>query len=179
MISLPSPQTLQLVYIDAFFLCLTIGLLLWFRSWLTSHKGQIDRRLAALEEHELTLERLAAKLTAACRQLEASRPTAAMANAPGIPMPAARPVAARSGAEVTAPGAAWLEKLSELRRAADGGSSESAPVAGRQGARQEYVRARQLLEKGMSATDVARKVGLGLAEVEVLKRISEYGDYST
>jgi hypothetical protein len=31
----------------------------------------------------------------------------------------------------------------------------------------------------MSATDVARKVGLGLAEVEVLKRISEYGDYST
>lgn len=102
MISLPSPQTLQLVYIDALFLCLAIGLLLWFRSWLTSHKGQIDRRLAALE---------------------ASRPTAAIANAPGIPMPAARPVAARSGAEVTAPGAAWLEKLSELRRAADGGSS--------------------------------------------------------
>ena len=179
MISLPSAQTLQLVYIDALFLCLAIGLLLWFRSWLTSHKGQIDRRLAALEEHELTLERLAAKLTAACRQLEASRPTGAMANAPGISMPAARPVADRSGAEVTAPGDAWLEKLSELRRAADGGSSESAPAAGRQGAREEYGRARQLLEQGMSATEVARKVGLGLAEVEVLKRISEYGDYST
>lgn len=47
------------------------------------------------------------------------------------------------------------------------------------GKREEYGWARKLLEQGVSAPEVARKVGLGLAEVEVLKRINDYGDYSS
>ena len=47
------------------------------------------------------------------------------------------------------------------------------------GKREEYRWARKLLEQGIEASEVARKVGLGLAEVEVLKRINDYGDYSS
>lgn len=201
MISLPSSQTLQLVFVDTLFLCLAASLLLWFRSWLRSQKAQIDRRLKALEEHELALERLATKLAAACRQIESgsdrsNRLSPTMDNQRRERQRSGA-VAGESAATMTAPGAAWVERLSELRRAADdtaAGDVQSEPArtpegAGRRrapaatgsmnrGKREEYGWARQLLEQGMSATEVARTVGLGLAEVEVLKRINEYGDHS-
>ena len=199
MMSLPSAQTLQLVFVDMLFLCLAASLLLWFRSWLKSQNAQIDRRLETLEEHELTLERLATKLAAACRQIEARSDRSSQHHEATMDQqmgerPRRVVAAAESAATVTAPGAAWVERLSELRRAADetttgevpsesvpqGTGRRRTPVAGsmNRGKREEYGWARQLLEQGMSSTEVARKVGLGLAEVEVLKRINEYGDYS-
>jgi Trp operon repressor len=39
--------------------------------------------------------------------------------------------------------------------------------------RDAYRLARELLEQGMSTTDVARQVGLGIAEVNVLKRMRD------
>ena len=199
MMSLPSAQTLQLVFVDMLFLCLAASLLLWFRSWLKSQKAQIDRRLETLDEHGLTLERLATKLAAACRQIEARSDRSNRHPEPTMDhqmreRPRSVAAASESAARVTAPGAAWVERLSELRRAADetttgevpsesapqGTGRRTTPAAGsmNRGKREEYDWARQLLEQGTSATEVARKVGLGLAEVEVLKRINEYGDYS-
>lgn len=41
--------------------------------------------------------------------------------------------------------------------------------------REAYRRARELLDQGMSAAEIARRVGLGVAEVNVLKRMREAG----
>jgi DNA-binding CsgD family transcriptional regulator len=41
--------------------------------------------------------------------------------------------------------------------------------------REAYRRARDLLEQGVPPNDIARQVGLGVAEVNVLKRMRDAG----
>ena len=204
MINMPSAQTAQLIFVDALFLSLATCLLLWFRSWLKRQTARIDLRLAGLEEHERALERNTEKLLSACRQIEirlAEAPPCPPAPAEGGQDMSAVPEPKQSGTGWSA--VAWGERLSELRRAADRQTATSAqsgtatkptsdtgsprlrPAASgmletpNRGKREEYRWARKLLEQGIEASEVARKVGLGLAEVEVLKRINDYGDYSS
>ena len=207
---LPSPQTVQLIFIDVLFICLAAGIFFWFRSWLKGERRQIDRRLDALESHRESLERLGTRLLSASRSLEGilserRSPDERLGDAVSPPQ--------RGRVTTSAPAADWAQRLSELRRAAEatagdaasrGGTAspsrarDSGPRSRASGAevdrhsrnraadsrgsetvargKEQYGWARQLLEQGMSASEVARRVGLGLAEVEVLKRMNDYSD---
>ena len=200
---LSSTQTVQLVFVDALFICLAAGIFFWFRSWLKGEKLQIDRRLEALESHRESLERLGTRLLSASRSLEGilterrspyERLGDARAPSRGSqPQELEGSFSKRGRATTPTPAADWTERLSELRRAAEAAAGDTASRSGTAspsrardsgyrgsegvvGGKEQYGWARQLLGQGMSASEVARKVGLGLAEVEVLKRMNDYSD---
>ena len=160
--SLPDP-TLRLILLDLLFLGLAGTMAFWFRAWLKEQKRELDGRMASLESQQQSLARLSERLGSLCRTLErppaaaeaapAPRATAASRKAAGTgPWPAGESRAAR-----TASGAGW-------RREGTGDS-----------ARDAYRQARELLDKGLSPAEISRRVGLGMAEVNVLKRMREAG----
>jgi len=190
-----TPDSLQVIFVDALFLCLAAGLALWFRSWLQEQQRAMDTRLQALEEQQQVLGRICERLTVACRSLE--RPSAAV----DAVRPAARPerpAVQASPVEDPLPSAASDRKL--LAPKASDGPQAPRPSAPHPAAadprrrvdtpaaqvdrqweeltdrsREAYRRARDLLEKGVPANDIARQVGLGVAEVNVLKRMRDAG----
>jgi hypothetical protein len=177
-------STWQVLFIDALFLCLAAGLALWFRSWLGEREAAFDRRLDALEEQQQALARVCERLTSACRGLERPAPSLEALRAPrperpAAPAPGPTPVASPPPAAAEAVPAA-------LPREREGGGERRrietpASLADRQWeertdrSREAYRRARALLEQGIPPNDIARQVGLGVAEVNVLKRMRDAG----
>ena len=51
-------STLQVIFVDALFLCLAGGLAIWFRSWLQEQQRAMDQRLKALEGQQQALARI-------------------------------------------------------------------------------------------------------------------------
>ncbi len=183
-------STLQVIFVDALFLCLAAGLALWFRAWLQEQQRRMDRRLEALEEQHQGLERLGERLSSACRHLErptpaveAIRPGTRVERPPAVPrkatveLPTPAPPVPGSDRQVPAPEIADPRSAPELRRRVD----TPAARADRQWeeltdrSREAYRRARDLLEQGVPANDIAREVGLGVAEVNVLKKMRDAG----
>ena len=155
-------QTMQLVFIDLLFLFLVGGMGWWIRAWLRLENQRMDERIEDLKKHQEDLEKLAERLSVACRTIERAAPSLgdSPASVPpprrsSAPRTIRRPDAPPSPPRVTEPSQdkEW-EKMAERSRDA-------------------YRLARELLEQGMSTTDVARQVGLGIAEVNVLKRMRD------
>lgn len=192
MISIDS--TWQVVFIDALFLCLATGLALWFRSWLTEQQRGMDARLDALEEQQRALARICERLTSACRGLERPSPavdaiprsttrperaTPPQAEAPApadtAPQVAVQPAAVEKAAR--RPEAEPIKAVAAAKRRID----TPAARADRQWeeqtdrSREAYRKARALLEQGVPPNDIARQVGLGVAEINVLKRMRDAG----
>ena len=188
-------STLQVIFVDALFLCLAGGLAIWFRSWLQEQQRAMDRRLEALEGQQLALARICERLTSACRALERPSPSVEAIARPG---PRAEPAAPRparvetpavpavTDRQVQAPRSATVPDSTASRSAARGAEARRrvdtpAARADRQWeeltdrSREAYRRARDLLEQGVPPNDIARQVGLGVAEVNVLKRMRDAG----
>ena len=188
-------STLQVIFVDALFLCLAGGLAIWFRSWLQEQQRAMDRRLEALEGQQQALARICERLTSACRALERPSPSVEAIVRPG---PRAEPAAPRparvetpavpavTDRQVQAPRSATVPDSTASRSAARGAEARRrvdtpAARADRQWeeltdrSREAYRRARDLLEQGVPPNDIARQVGLGVAEVNVLKRMRDAG----
>ncbi|MEE2833228.1 MAG: hypothetical protein VYD18_12795 [Candidatus Latescibacterota bacterium] len=188
-------STLQVIFVDALFLCLAGGLAIWFRSWLQEQQRAMDRRLEALEGQQQALARICERLTSACRALERPSPSVEAIARPG---PRAEPAAPRparvetpavpavTDRQVQAPRSATVPDSTASRSAARGAGARRrvdtpAARADRQWeeltdrSREAYRRARDLLEQGVPPNDIARQVGLGVAEVNVLKRMRDAG----
>ncbi|HJP34168.1 MAG TPA: hypothetical protein QGF95_26775 [Candidatus Latescibacteria bacterium] len=196
-------SSLQLIFVDVLFLCLAGGLALWFRSWLQEQQRAMDRRLEALEEQQQVLTRVTERLTSACRGLE--RPSAAVdaiarsgtrtdrVAAPAPPVEAPMAVADRQVQTPRVTAVGGPKHVAIDTPDATGPRAASGAPAGRQRvdtpaakadrqweeltdrSREAYRRARDLLEQGVPPNDIARQVGLGVAEVNVLKRMRDAG----
>ena len=182
MIDFSSPQT-QLVVVDILFLLVALGMLLWFRAWLAMQTRKLDRRFSSLDASLKQMSQIQERLQAVCRTL-----TAADGRRPDARLPASTEQALESGAaEAGSPSPAaqrhpvWsAEEAVDERRASSRAAPPRLQKAGDGRAPQDdgrqhetYERARQLLGRGVSTDEVARTVGLGVAEVEVLKRMGE------
>lgn len=188
-------STLQVIFVDALFLCLAGGLAIWFRSWLQEQQRAMDHRLKALEGQQQVLARICERLTSVCRALERPSPSVEAIVRPG---PRAEPAAPRptpvetpavpavTDRQVQAPRSATVPDSTASRSAARGAEARRrvdtpAARADRQWeeltdrSREAYRRARDLLEQGVPPNDIARQVGLGVAEVNVLKRMRDAG----
>jgi len=138
-----SADTWQLVFVDALFLCVAGGLGLWFRSWLRREKEDLDRRLDALEAQQARLERISGRLQSVCRVLEMQ--------------------CRQEEAEPT--GGAPRRYQSK-----DAVSTRASREQGRKnaGEKDRYEQAWELLTRGMSPGEIARRLDLGIAEVELM-----------
>jgi hypothetical protein len=184
-------STLQVIFVDILFLCLAGGLAFWFRAWLQEQQRAMDQRLEGLEEQQQALVRICERLTSVCKGLE--RPSSAVEaigrSTPRQERPLAptrqttreisTPVAAATAGQSAPPDATEVTAADEAsaRRRVD----TPAARADRQWeeltdrSREAYRRARDLLEQGVPPNDIARQVGLGVAEVNVLKRMRDAG----
>ena len=146
----------QLLLVDLLFLALVGSIGLWFRSWLRSERVHLDERLETLDRHQADLERLANRLQSACQRLEV------MAAVPTEWPPAL----AKGRRELTGDGTAGNA----------GAAASQAPNTPRRGGRRDdreelYDRAREMRARGHEPGMVARQLGLGVAEVELMERI--------
>ena len=166
-------SSLQLIFVDLLFLLVAGGMGFYFRFWLQRETRRQDSRLVALEKQHEGLEKLTERLTTTCRLLErhmpASKPSQArptLGDAPSSVPPPRRP---RRTDNTPAPSRVGEPSPSRAGEASP--EREWEQMAER--SREAYRLARELLEQGMSTTDVARQVGLGVAEVNVLKRMRD------
>ena len=156
----------QLFLVDLLYLCAALGMGLWFRAWLRQQQRAMDERLARLEAQQAQLARLGERLQGVCRGLEgvftrAARETEAPRGGAAEVERGRRPTAGRGRSESYRSAAVVSE-----------GATRGNP-AGQAGTRREdpYGRARELLRQGVAPAEVARRVGLGIAEVNVLRRM--------
>ncbi len=122
----------QLVLVDMLFLCLAVGMGLWFRAWLQREKVEMDQRLQLLQAQQAHLDRISGRLQAVCRSLELMGRDAEGAKTH---------VARETSVELT---------------------PENEDV---------YGRAWDLLAQGKQPAEVARALGMGVAEVELMGRM--------
>lgn len=188
----PSDTTTQVIFVDVLFLCVAGGLAFWFRAWLGEQQKGMDRRLQALEEQQQVLGRICERLTAACRGLE--RPSPAVdALARSTPKAERTPAVRRQPVTDIPMGSTTDTVPAAMPAAVEARDARPAPAAARQRidtpaahsdrkweeqtdrSREAYRRARDLLEQGVPVNDIARQVGLGVAEVNVLKRMRDAG----
>ena len=157
-----SPQ-LQIIVVDILFMVLVVGIVMWFRSWLGVQTRKLDRRFEALDASLKQLNQVQERLQGVCRTLTVVDPRSRGSRS-FLALVDDEPAVVDEGS--TAPPAV-------ATRAS--GRSAGAPRESSTGAQQHqtYERARQLLGKGLSTQEVARMVDLGVAEVEVLKRMGQ------
>ena len=191
-----STDSLQLLLVDGLFICLAGAMGLWFRVWIKAQQRAMDSRMAALESQQESLERLGARLQAACRSLEglyayakhASTADTAVGDPPRLSPPLPRRsetererssgAAAREATLGTGGRHRFQGEATGGSRAAAGDSrrvdENPATRAGSEGIRGTgFARARDLLAQGLPAKEVARRLGMGKAEVEALKRMMD------
>ena len=142
------------------YLCVAAGMGLWFRAWLRRQQRAMDERLARMETQQDQLARLGERLQGVCRSLE------------GVFTRVARET---DGAEIapSRPTSASRARADHFRAAVAPERGTGSAPAGQVGTRGDdaYGRARDLLRQGMPPAEVARRVGLGIAEVNVLRRM--------
>ena len=165
-------SALRQILLDLLFLVLAGTLAFWFRSWLREQKRELDRRLAHLEGQQRSLHKLGDRLSDLCRTLE--QPSPATPRVPG------------STASTKAAGTVPAPRLAETgpRLVGASGEGRTARASGAAQRRQEgfpdpgreaYRRAREMLDQGLSAAEISRRVGLRMSEVNALKRMREAG----
>ena len=129
----------QVVLIDALFLCMAVGMGLWFRAWLAREQHRLDRRLDALEAQHARLERVSGRLQTVSRVLE---------------------LMGREGGE-------------GLREKPVPTVPEARPVpSSKQEA--DFEQAWKMLSAGAEPVAVAQRLGIGVAEVELMNRMMRF-----
>jgi hypothetical protein len=174
-----SDPTLRLVFVDLLFLGLAAGMAFWFRAWLREQKAEMDQRLETLESQQQTLARLCERLGSACRTLERQAPAAigdalTRSRAPTAPVPTpevSRETPRAAERTTVPPGPASADR--RLVTPASRADRQWEEMSDR--SRDAYRQARELLDQGLSSAEIARRVGLGVAEVNVLKRMRDAG----
>ena len=185
----PSSELLQLAFIDGLFLCLVVGVFLWFRAWMRQQQQSIDDRLKALNEQQQILSRLGERLQIVCRSLEhGGAASVREQGASSGSTPPKRSASALAGDSDIAPRVASAAALSgrAQSRTDSGGprsgrrlSAPPSPTSWRprdpdaDSPEDNYVEARDLLGRGMAPTEVARRLGMGIAEVNALQRLEQ------
>ena len=161
MIDLSSPHVLR-VLVDSLFVVIALTILLWFRSWLRIQTRRMDRRFDTLDAYLKQLTQIQERLQGACRTLSAA--DHARSGGGGRSFLPSVEDSGSPTASIVAPGEGAVPS-------ADGpsGGGRDSSASARQ--HEVYDRARQLLGKGIPTEEVARLVDLGVAEVEVLKRM--------
>jgi hypothetical protein len=134
----------QIALADGLVLCLAVGLGLWFRAWLRHEKEEMDRRLSALDAQQAHLDRISGRLQAVCRSLE---------------------LMGRAGS--------WRVDSTTEGEAVRGKGDRNEGANSELEAREEdaYGRAWQMLADGAAPAEVARRLGMGIAEVELMHRM--------
>jgi len=146
-----------LLLVDLLYLGVAVGLGLWFRVWLRRQQRAMDQRLARMDEQQARLDRLGERLQGVCRGLESVFSRATRDGEAGEPE-RGRTAASRRPAVYRAGGAP--DGVARAAAAASAGRRDD-----------PYGRARELLRQGIAPAEVARRVGLGIAEVNVLHRM--------
>ncbi len=169
-----SSQHVQLVIVDILFLAVALAILMWFRSWLRVQTHRMDRRFDTLDANLKQLTQIQERLQGACRTLTAADPRSRGSRSFLSPLMDDAASSGITGSAMSDEGS----RTSDGSATSRGGGGGIAAKPGRDpasGARQHeiYEHARQLLSKGISTDEVARMVDLGVAEVEVLKRMGE------
>ena len=181
MIDLSSPHV-QLVLVDSLFVVIALTILLWFRSWLRIQTRRMDRRFDTLDAYLKQLTQIQERLQGACRTLSAADharsggggrsflPSVEDSGSPtaSIVAPGEGAVPSADGPSSPPPPHAAVANRGGARSGGDGGGRDSSASARQH---EVYERARQLVGKGIPTEEVARLVDLGVAEVEVLKRM--------
>lgn len=181
---LPGSNVLQLAFIDGLFLCLVVGFCLWFRAWLTKQQQSIDQRLEALDRQQQLLTRLGERLQGVCRSLEGADAASARSQG-GVPRRSASTGGHDSRGQARPTGATTRPDSRQPRTDSEtshSGRRLSTPSTGAgwqphdpgaDSTDEVYGQARDLLERGMAPSEVARRLGLGIAEVSALQRIQQ------
>ena len=142
----------QLVLVDVLFLCLAGSIGFWFRAWLKKEQKTFKERLMALEEQQVGLQQLCDRLNQICDFLEPlarrEEETSISSNQPMDDYAAKRPPLSMDEQQKTISSRAYREE--------------------------RYQRARELLAQGQSPGEIARELGLGRAEVELMGRIQRH-----
>ena len=145
-------DTWQLVLVDVLFLCLAGSIGFWFRGWWKKEQKAFKERLMALEEQQVGLEHLCNRLNQICHLFEplARREgeTSVSSKQPTDDYAAGRPPLSMDEQQKTMSSKAYREE--------------------------RYERARELLAQGQQPGEIARKLGLGRAEVELMGRIQRH-----
>jgi hypothetical protein len=136
----------QLLLVDSLFLCLAAGLGLWLRGLVRGQRLELDGRLDRLDAHLQQLQQLQTRQEQTCRRLE---------------------------------GLAGLSQQDEPGAPGPPGATQKRPTPSRGYPRREdavdkYEQAWALLSAGTATGDVARQLGLGVAEVELMGRIQRH-----
>ena len=133
-----STATWQIVLIDGLFLCLVVGVGLWFRAWLAREKERLDGCLELLEAQHARLERVSGRLQTVCRVLELM----GQQEAPGV-------AAKREESKPMSP----------------------SPIVQQE---ESFEQAWKMLLEGVEPGEVARRLDIGTAEVELMSRMLHY-----
>ncbi|MFA6107341.1 MAG: hypothetical protein WDA75_01100 [Candidatus Latescibacterota bacterium] len=162
-----SENTWGLILVDAIFLALAGSVTLWFRAWLRSQREDLDRVLGDLADQRQELTRIASRIERLCALQEARLETAgeappvAPAARASIPSPERHPI--REAAVPTV-----------ARRTGTVPEPPSEPEPARAAGEGRYDRAWELLAQGQQPGEVARRLRLGVAEVELMVRMLRY-----
>ena len=148
----------QLLLVDILFLLLAGSMGLWFRSWLRREKRLLDDRLVSLETHQTSLERVTQRLQSACQRLESLASERGVDQASSAGSPGRYSSLSIEGNAAAAPPAPAV-------------GGRSVRGVGRDEKEGLYDRAREMLARGKEPGAVARQLGLGIAEVELMDRI--------
>ena len=174
MIDLSSPHV-QLVLVDSLLVVIGLAILMWFRSWLRIQTRRMDRRFEPLDAHLKQLTQIQERLREACHTLSAGdHARSGGGERSFLPLvedsgsSAASSVAPGDGA-VPSPDGPSAPAAHETAATKGSAFAKDSSASARQ--HEVYERARQLLGKGIPTEEVARLVDLGVAEVEVLKRM--------
>ena len=185
MIDLPT-ETLQLVFIDTLFLCVCGALCLWLRNWIKFQQREIENRLSILERHHDMIAELGKRLQSTTYAIEKmnvslskqSNESVNRLKTPSRDTSTALPTTFNSSTSRTG----GAQKHSEIWDSSSANHSigRSSPTEQnvtsdhKPDGSEDYAMARELLEKGMSHAEIARRSGLGLAEVEMLQRMRDF-----
>lgn len=145
-------DTWQLVLVDVLFLCLAGSIGFWFRTWLKKEQKAFEERLMALEEQQVGLERLCNRLNQICHLLE--------------------PLARREG-ETSVSSKQPTDDYATGRPPLSMDEQQKT-MSSRTYREERYEKARELLSQGQQPGEIARKLGLGRAEVELMGRMQRH-----
>jgi hypothetical protein len=165
-----SEDTVGLALVDGVFLLLAVGLTFWFRNWVRCQQKGLDQALQELAVQRQELGRLSGRLERLCALVEARWVT------PGETAPRAVPPRPETADSDSRPGAraATTRRVDTPTSAAAAAATATAPVDRGDPGANRYDRAWELLAQGQDAAEVARRVRLGVAEVELMARMLKY-----
>ena len=172
---LTSLSAMQMIFLDLLFLGLAGALALWFRAVIRNQQRALDQQLVRLEAQQGKLDSLGKKLQGVTNTLERlyppptvpSRHESSPDSRMGLVEPELR--SRRTPRPTSATTAAQPRQAQQSTGPERGQRRQHESPRGAEA----YALARELLDRGLPSSEVARRVGLGVAEIDVLKRMRQ------